>query len=150
MVITATSLCAENLPYHPTERTLTENRCASRPSRLKMRRPWGTSASVQQAGNATVGRPEASQRLTGAMQTDAMGIGLNVLMVTFFGVLPLVLLSLPASVTDRCIALETRLSDLLIPNDPNSRCKKGRYVVSFETSQQLQILEKYMRYMNPF
>ena len=40
------------------------------------------------------------------------------------------------------IELETRLSDLLIPNDPNS---KGRYVVPYETSQQLQILEKYMR-----
>ena len=51
----------------------------------------------------------------------------------------LLLLSLPASVTDRCIALETRLSDLLIPNDPNSKSKKGRYVVSYETSQQLQI-----------
>ena len=59
--------------------------------------------------------------------------------------LRLVLLALPASVTDRCIALETRLSDLLIPHDPNSMSKKGRYVVSFATSQQLQILEKYMR-----
>ena len=54
-------------------------------------------------------------------------------------------LALPASVTDRCIALETCLSDLLIPNDPNSKSKRGRYVVSYETSQQLQILEKYMR-----
>ena len=69
--------------------------------------------------------------------------------MVFFGVLPLVLLSLPASVTDRCIELETRLSDLLIPNDPNSKSKKGRYVVSYETSQQLQILEKYMRESTP-
>eukprot|EP01045_Picozoa_sp_COSAG04_P053759 COSAG04_NODE_23652_length_334_cov_2.391489_2_plen_52_part_01 len=38
-----------------------------------------------------------------------------------YGVLPLVLLALPASVTDRCIALETCLSDLLIPNGPNSK-----------------------------
>ena len=72
-------------------------------------------------------------------------MALDGLLAVFFGVLPLVLLALPASVTDKCIALETCLSDLLIPNDPHSKAKKGRYVVSFETSQQLQILEKYMR-----
>eukprot|EP01045_Picozoa_sp_COSAG04_P016681 COSAG04_NODE_1415_length_6863_cov_9.475163_3_plen_87_part_00 len=57
----------------------------------------------------------------------------------------MVLLVLPASVTDRCIALETRLSDLLIPKDPNPKANTGRYVVSYETSERLQILEKYMR-----
>ena len=52
---------------------------------------------------------------------------------------------LPAGVTDACIELETRLSDLLIPNDPSS---KDSYVVSHETSQQLQVLDKYMQKQN--
>jgi hypothetical protein len=64
-----------------------------------------------------------------------------------FGMLPFVLLSLPATLTDRCIQLETCLSELLLPYEAVSK-SKSRYVVSFETSQQLEILEKYMQQQN--
>ena len=68
------------------------------------------------------------------------------LMVTFV-TLPVILVGYPAHVTDKCVQLETRLSDLLIPNDPTSS-EGGRYVVSYETSQQLRILDKYMQKQN--
>jgi hypothetical protein len=71
----------------------------------------------------------------------------DVLISIFFGALPLVRLSLPATLTDKCIQLETSLSELLMPYKAVSE-SKSRYVVSFETSQQLEILEKYMQRQN--
>ena len=69
----------------------------------------------------------------------------NVVSIAVYLASPLALIMLPAGVTDACIELETRLSDLLIPNDPSS---KDSYVVSHETSQQLQVLDKYMQKQN--
>ena len=71
----------------------------------------------------------------------------DALISLLFGALPLVLLSLPATLTDRCIQLETCLSELLMPYEAVA-ISKSRYVVSFETSQQLEILEKYMQQQN--
>ena len=71
----------------------------------------------------------------------------DALISLLFGVLALVLLSLPATLTDRCIQLETCLSELLMPYEAVTK-SKSRYVVSFETSQQLEILEKYMQQQN--
>ena len=108
---------------------------------------WGFSIAISMLGSIGVFIMTIPNviRHVAAARTDIQSMALDGLLAVFFGVLPLVLLALPASVTDKCIALETRLSDLLIPNDPHSKAKKGHYVVSFETSQQLQILEKYMR-----
>ena len=70
-------------------------------------------------------------------------------MAVCFGALPLVLLALPAAMTDRCIELETRLSDLLIPSDPSSDSPKdSRYVCSVEMSLKLKIVKAYMREQN--
>ena len=82
------------------------------------------------------------RRLTAA-EMEPLVVFMNALMTIFFGCLPLVLLSLPAAVTDKCIELETCLSNLLIPADPDSDVD-GRYVVSYETSQQFEILDKFM------
>ena len=71
----------------------------------------------------------------------------STLLGTFFGALPLVLVSLPAAVTDKCIELEACLSKLFIPAKPGSKTKE-RFVVSFEASQQLEILEKFMQRQN--
>ena len=70
-------------------------------------------------------------------------------MAVCFGALPLVLLALPAAMTDKCIELETHLSDLLIPSDPSSDSPKdSRYVCSVEMSDKLKIVKAYMREQN--
>ena len=65
---------------------------------------------------------------------------MNALMTVFFGSLPLVLLSLPAAVTDKCIELETHLSDLIMPCDLVVKTKGRRYVVSYELGKFLSAL----------
>ena len=80
---------------------------------------WGLSIAFGMLGSVgffIMVLPNLVRRLTGAMGGNAVALGMDALLSTFFGVLPLVLLALPASVTDKCIALETRLSDLLMPD----------------------------------
>ena len=79
----------------------------------------------------------------------AIEMALYVVFVGSTGVLTPVLLVLPAAVTDKCIALETHLSDLLIPSDPSSDSPKdSRYVCSVEMSAKLKIVKAYMREQN--
>jgi hypothetical protein len=110
---------------------------------------WGVSIAFGMVGSVGVFvmvMPNTIENFRSERDFEGFMVG-QFLMSVFFGALPLVLLSLPATLTDRCIQLETCLSELLIPYEAVSK-SKSRYVVSFETSQQLEILEKYMQQQN--
>jgi hypothetical protein len=110
---------------------------------------WGVSIAFGMLGSVGVFimiMPNNIRNFTSEEDFTAFWV-VDALISLLFGVLPLVLLSLPATLTDRCIQLETCLSELLMPYEAVSK-SKSRYVVSFETSQQFEILEKYMQQQN--
>ena len=110
---------------------------------------WGVSIAFGMIGSVglfIMVMPNNIKNLSSEKDFEA-GWVVNAVISVFFGTLPLVLLSLPATLTDKCIQLETSLSELLMPYEAVSE-SKNRYVVSFETSQQLEILEKYMQQQN--
>jgi hypothetical protein len=110
---------------------------------------WGVSIAFGMVGSVglfTMVMPNNIKNFSSEKDFRAFWL-IDALVSVFFGALPLVLLSLPASLTDRCIQLETCLSELLMPYETIPK-SKSRYVVTFETSQQLEILEKYMQQQN--
>jgi hypothetical protein len=108
---------------------------------------WGVSIAFGMLGSVgmfIMVMPNNIRNLTSEGDFTAIWV-VDALGSILFGALPLVLLSLPATLTDRCIQLETCLSELLMPYETVPK-SKSRYVVSFETSQQLEILEKYINH----
>ena len=92
---------------------------------------WGVSIAFGMLGSVGVFvmiLPSVIENATAA-EFNAVWTFVSFLLATFFGALPLVLLSLPAAVTDKCIELETCLSRLFIPAKPGSKTKE-RFVVS--------------------